>query len=78
MEIEVRVSDTGVGLSADALEQVFETFYTTKAGGVGVGLAISRSIIDAHGGRLVAGSNPEGGATFTFTLPCRNGNRDGG
>ncbi len=72
LEIQVQVSDTGIGLPADALERVFETFYTTKSGGVGVGLAISRSIIDAHGGRLMAGSNPGGGAVFTFTLPYGN------
>jgi PAS domain S-box-containing protein len=64
--VEVAVSDSGPGLP-DA--DVFAPFYTTKRGGLGMGLAISRSIIEAHGGRLEAASNPGGGSTFRFTLP---------
>ena len=51
------------------IERMFEPLYTTKAEGLGMGLAISRTIIDAHGGELRASSNPGGGATFQFTLP---------
>jgi signal transduction histidine kinase len=65
----VSVSDTGVGIPADKLDDIFSAFVTTKAGGTGMGLAISRTIIEAHGGRLWATANPEAGATLHFTLP---------
>jgi signal transduction histidine kinase len=66
--VEISVRDTGPGLPATAVEKVFEPFYTTKAEGIGIGLALSRSIVDAHGGRLWA--DPAGpGAVFRFTLP---------
>jgi PAS domain S-box-containing protein len=64
----VAVCDSGPGLEAASLEQLFETFYTTKADGMGMGLSISRSIIEAHGGRLWATPNEGQGATFKFTL----------
>jgi PAS domain S-box-containing protein len=67
--VEIRVSDYGPGLAADKLEKIFEPFYTTKREGLGVGLSISRSIIEAHGGRLWAENNPDQGATFFFTVP---------
>jgi two-component system sensor kinase FixL len=67
--IEVAVSDTGPGLSRDVASQLFQPFVTTKAKGMGLGLSISRSIIEAHGGRLQAVPNPEGGVTFRFELP---------
>lgn len=67
--IEVTVADTGPGLPADDPGRVFERFYTTKPSGMGVGLAISRSIIDAHHGKLVAESASPCGATFRFQLP---------
>ena len=65
----VSVSDVGAGVPPDMTEHIFNAFYTTKAGGTGMGLAIGRTIIEAHGGRLWVTSNPEGGATFHFTLP---------
>jgi PAS domain S-box-containing protein len=67
--VEIRVADTGPGLAAEALEKVFEPFYTTKAEGIGIGLALSRSIADAHGGRLWATAAPGRGATFHLSLP---------
>jgi PAS domain S-box-containing protein len=68
-EIVVVVRDTGAGLDPDKLEQIFAPFVTTKPGGMGMGLTISRSIIETHGGRLWAMPNDDWGATFTFTLP---------
>jgi hypothetical protein len=65
----VAVRDSGQGLDAKHLERIFEAFYTTKSGGVGMGLSICRSIIDAHGGRLWAEANEPRGAVFQFTLP---------
>ena len=65
----VTVTDSGLGLEAEDLPKLFESFYTTKAGGMGMGLAISRSIVEAHGGRLWATPNADFGATFQFTLP---------
>ena len=67
--IEVEVSDTGTGFHDDVKPNLFQTFFTTKETGMGVGLSISRSIIEAHGGRMWAETNPSGGATFRFTLP---------
>ena len=71
--VEVTVSDTGHGIPADQLLRVFEPFFTSKLNGLGMGLAISRSIVEAHGGRLWAENDPAGGATFTFTLPAAKG-----
>jgi two-component system sensor kinase FixL len=68
--IEIVVSDTGVGLTETVLSNLFRPFYTTKATGMGVGLSISRGIIEAHGGRMHAEHNEMGGATFRFTLPA--------
>jgi C4-dicarboxylate-specific signal transduction histidine kinase len=67
--VQVVVSDTGCGLSAERADRIFEPFFTTNSQGLGMGLSISRSIIEAHGGRIWAESNPAGGATFRFTLP---------
>jgi predicted ATPase/signal transduction histidine kinase len=66
----ISVSDTGVGLPAEQAEQIFKAFFTTKANGTGMGLRISQSIIESHGGRLWAASNSPRGASFYFTLPC--------
>ena len=68
--VMISVSDTGVGLPADKADQIFNAFFTTKAQGSGMGLAISRSIIESHGGRLWATANDGRGATFHFTLPA--------
>jgi two-component system sensor kinase FixL len=67
--IEMAVSDTGSGFGEDVAQSLFQTFFTTKETGMGVGLSISRSIIEAHGGRMWAETNAAGGATFRFTLP---------
>jgi signal transduction histidine kinase len=64
------VRDSGVGLPADGAEALFGAFYTTKAGGLGLGLSISRSIVEAHGGALRATHNDGDGATFAFILPA--------
>lgn len=68
--IEVRVADTGPGVSPETANQVFDPFYTTKASGMGMGLSISRSIIEAHGGRLWLATTEVAGACFIFTLPA--------
>jgi C4-dicarboxylate-specific signal transduction histidine kinase len=65
----VAVSDTGAGIEPSQAEQIFRPFHTTKSGGMGMGLAISRSIIESHGGKLWAGPNQHRGATFKLTLP---------
>jgi PAS domain S-box-containing protein len=65
----VSVSDTGLGVPANKIDQIFDTFFTTKPQGTGMGLAISRSIVESHGGRLWATSDSGRGATFRFTLP---------
>jgi PAS domain S-box-containing protein len=67
--LSISVSDTGVGIPGDKIDQIFDTFFTTKPQGTGMGLAISRSIVESHGGRLWATSNSERGSTFQFTLP---------
>jgi PAS domain S-box-containing protein len=72
-ELLIEVSDTGVGLPADNPEQIFDSFVTTKPHGTGMGLAITRSIVESHGGRLWAIANAGPGATFLFTLPTEVG-----
>jgi signal transduction histidine kinase len=67
----ISISDTGVGLPAEKADQIFDAFFTTKAQGSGMGLAISRTIIESYGGRLWATPNAERGATFHFTLPTQ-------
>jgi PAS domain S-box-containing protein len=70
--IQVSVSDTGVGLPAQQADQIFNAFFTTKAQGTGMGLSISRSIVESHGGRLWAIANSGRGATFHLTLPTKD------
>jgi signal transduction histidine kinase len=69
MGVLVAVQDSGPGLEAVMLQRVFESFYTTKPTGLGMGLSICRSIIEAHGGRLWASTNQQRGASFQFALP---------
>jgi len=68
-DVEVAVEDTGTGIPPHLLPHVFEPFWTTKSGGIGIGLAICRRIVEACGGTIAAGNNPGGGATLCFTLP---------
>ncbi|MGA7523630.1 MAG: PAS domain S-box protein [Acidobacteriaceae bacterium] len=69
-EVQVKVRDTGIGIDPAAMERLFESFYTTKQDGMGIGLSVSRSIIEAHNGRLWAMANNGPGATFAFSVPC--------
>jgi len=70
-QLIVSIEDTGVGLPAGDTERIFDAFHSTKPQGTGMGLAITRSIVEAHGGRVWATANQEAGATFHFTLPAR-------
>ena len=72
-QVRLTVQDVGVGLEPDDLERVFHAFYTTKRGGMGIGLSVSRSIIESHYGRLWATSNEGPGTTFAFSLPTHSG-----
>ena len=69
-QIEISVNDTGPGLSPGKAEQIFDAFFTTKPQGSGMGLAISKSIVESHGGRIWANGDGGRGATFHFTLPA--------
>lgn len=66
--VEIAVADTGAGIEADIADRLFEPFATTKTSGMGVGLSISKTIVEAHGGRISAAPGPQGGAVFAFTL----------
>ncbi len=70
-QLLVSVSDTGVGLPPQEADQIFNAFFTTKPHGTGMGLSISRSIVESHGGRLWAADNSPRGASFYFTLPTK-------
>ena len=67
--VRVSVRDKGPGIDEALIDRIFEAFYTTKPQGIGMGLSICKSIIEAHGGRLWAENNPDQGATVSFTLP---------
>jgi signal transduction histidine kinase len=73
--VEVTVEDSGTGMDPSTMARVFEAFYTTKPGGMGMGLSISRSIIQNHGGRLWATNNDGPGTSFHFTLPKDQGEK---
>jgi signal transduction histidine kinase len=66
--VVVSVADNGVGIGSQDLDRLFNPLFTTKSGGMGMGLSICRSIIEAHGGQLLAGPNVSGGAVFRFVL----------
>jgi len=70
--VRLSVKDSGVGLTSEAADKIFQAFYTTKTDGMGIGLSISRSIIEAHRGRLWATPNDGPGSTFSFSIPCRH------
>ena len=70
-EVLISVSDTGVGLPAQQIDQIFHPFFTTKPHGTGMGLRISHSVVESHCGRLWAGGNSPRGASFSFSLPTR-------
>ena len=72
-QLLISVKDSGIGIAPDQTDRIFETFFTTKPQGTGMGLSISRKIIESHGGRLWAASNPSRGAIFCFTLPTTVG-----
>jgi signal transduction histidine kinase len=74
--VRVSVSDQGIGLTEDNAEKIFDSFFTTKVTGTGIGLSISRSIITAHGGILNYSPNQEDGVTFYFTLPVAIENKN--
>ena len=79
-DIEVSVRDNGEGLRAEMVDRLFTPFVTTKSRGLGIGLTMARTILSAHGGTITARNNPDGGATFTATLPRSDvpGSREGG
>ena len=68
-QVEVRVRDNGIGVSPEVQAKMFTPFFTTKPAGMGMGLSVSKSIIEAHGGAIWATNNPARGATFHFSLP---------
>jgi two-component system sensor kinase FixL len=72
-QIEISVADTGPGLAPEVAARLFQPFVTTKPNGMGIGLSICRTIVEAHGGKLSAGDNPGGGAVFTVSLPLAGG-----
>jgi len=77
-EIHVSILDSGPGIAESILGQLFEPFATTKEAGMGIGLSVSKSIMEAHGGRLWAENNPDGGAVFHFSLPIETERSDHG
>jgi len=68
--VGIAVADTGCGIAPEVRAQLFQPFITTKRQGMGVGLSISRTIVEAHGGSIAPRSNPGGGTVFSFTLPA--------
>jgi signal transduction histidine kinase len=73
--LRVEVQDAGIGIEEAKVGRIFDPFFTTKSEGMGMGLSVNRTIIEAHGGRLWARNNPEYGMTFSFTLPISEGEK---
>jgi len=69
--VETKVSDNGSGITEAAMDQLFSPFFTTRAGGTGLGLAVALKVIKAHGGDIVAANIPDSGACFTVVLPAK-------
>jgi two-component system sensor kinase FixL len=74
--VEIRVADTGCGIAPEHLDSLFSQFMTTKSGGMGIGLPISRTIVEAHGGKITAEPRDGGGSIFCFTLPMATHRRE--
>ena len=72
--VRVSMSDTGVGISEEALGKIFEPYFSTKQAGFGLGLAVTKAIVEEHQGSIVVESQPSGGATFIVTFPSINSN----
>ena len=70
--VSFSIRDTGMGIPIKHMEQIFDGFFTTKEAGLGIGLAICQSIINAHGGNIVAANHPDGGAIFRFSIPTQS------
>jgi signal transduction histidine kinase len=68
--VRLTVQDSGIGFESEGVDELFEAFYTTKSGGMGIGLSVSRSIVESHHGHLRATPNDGPGATFSFSIPC--------
>lgn len=76
--VEFTIQDTGPGVASEISDRVFDPFFTTKSNGMGMGLSICRTIVEAHGGRLGVIPNPQGGAAFRFVLPINGGDLSDG
>ena len=76
-QVRLSVTDSGVGIDPRNLDKLFNAFYTTKSQGMGMGLSISRSIIESHHGHLWASTHDGPGATFSFSIPCRSESAQG-
>jgi len=76
-EIEISVSDTGTGIPEGQIKEIFQTFRTTKEEGTGIGLSISRAIVENHGGKIWAENGKDRGAIFKFTLPLASSSTHG-
>jgi len=74
--VEVSVTDNGRGIEKGTLDRIFEPFFSTKRDGMGLGLSIARTIVDAHDGRIAASNNDTGGATIRFVIPARAASRE--
>jgi two-component system sensor kinase FixL len=76
--VEISIADSGPGIADDVAARLFEPFVSSKCDGMGLGLSIARSIVEAHGGKIRADLNPQGGTIFRFTLPTSDDGARGG